>query len=48
MLKKRLRIIYLIKKRKDRCLKKAHRFGIEVTKSIAQAYALDKKNGNTL
>ena len=29
-------------------MKKTHKFGIEVTKSVAQAYDLDKKNGNTL
>ena len=41
-MKKRFSIIYLVKKRKR------HKIGIEVPKSIAQAYALYKKNGNTL
>ena len=48
VLKKRFRIIPLIKKRNARYLKKTHTFGIEVHKSVAQAYAIDKKNGNTL
>ena len=48
VLKKRLRIISLIKKRNARYLKKTHKFGIEVLKSVAQAYALCKDNGNTL
>ena len=47
-LKKRLRIISLVKKMNARYLKKTHNFGIEVTKSVAQAYAMDKNNGNIL
>ena len=47
-MKKRLRIISLVKKRNAQYLKKTHNFGIEVPKSVAQAYALDKKNVNTL
>ena len=47
-LKKRLRIIYLANKSNAQYLKKTHNFGIEVPRSVAQAYALDKKNGNTL
>ena len=47
MLKNRLRIISLIKKRDIRYLKKTHKFGIEVPKSVYQAYALYKNNGNT-
>ena len=48
MLKKRLIIINLVKKRNARYLKKTHKFWIEVPKSDAQEYALDKNNGNTL
>ena len=33
---------------KTRHLNMTHKFGIEVPKSIAEAYALDKKNGDTL
>ena len=35
VLKKRLRIISLIKKRNAQHLKKTHKFGIEVPKSVA-------------
>ena len=45
--KKMLRITSLVNKRNARYLKETHKFGIEVPKSVAQAYALDKKNGNT-
>ncbi len=45
---KRKHIIALVKKRSTRFLKKTHTFGIEVPRSVAEAYALDKKNGNTL
>jgi hypothetical protein len=45
---KREHIIALVKKRSTRFLKKTHKFGIEVPRSVAEAYALDKKNGNTL
>jgi hypothetical protein len=38
----------LIKKRSAQFLKKMHKFGIEVPCSVAEAYALDKKNGNNL
>ena len=48
MLKKRLIIIPLAKKRNTLYLKKTNKFGIEVPKSVAHKYALDKKNGNTL
>ena len=47
VLKKRERIISLVKKRSARYLKKTHKFGIELPKTVAEAYALDKKNGNT-
>ena len=48
VLRKREHIIALVKKRSARFLKKTHKFGIEVPRSVAEAYALDKKNGNTL
>jgi hypothetical protein len=48
VLKKRDHIISMVKKRQTRYLKRTHKFGIEVPKSIDEALALDKKNGNTL
>ena len=42
VLKKRLIIIFLVKKSKPSYLKKTHKFVIEVTNYISQAYALDK------
>jgi hypothetical protein len=46
-LKKRNSIISLVKKRQTRYLKKTHKFGIEVPKTVEEALALDAKNGNT-
>ena len=43
VLKKRLRITFLVKKRNNQYLKKTHKFGIEVPKSVTQAYALNNK-----
>ncbi len=48
VLRKREHIIALVKKRSTCFLKKMHKVGIEVPQSVAEAYALDKKNGNTL
>jgi len=48
VLRKREHIITLVKKRSTRFLKKMHKVGIEVPQSVAEAYALDKKKGNTL
>jgi hypothetical protein len=48
VLRKRGHIIALVKKWSTRFLKKTHKFGIELPRSVAEAYALDKKNGNTL
>jgi hypothetical protein len=48
VLRKCEHIIALVKKRSTCFLKKTHKFGIEVPRSVAKAYALDKKNGNTL
>ena len=47
VLKKRERIILLVKKQSMRYLKKTHKFRIELPKTVAEAYALDKKNCNT-
>jgi hypothetical protein len=48
VLRKHEHIIALVKKRSTRFLKKTHKFGIKVPRSVAEAYAIDKKNGNTL
>ena len=37
----------MVKRRNVRFLKKTFKFGIEVTNSVREAYALDKKNGDT-
>jgi hypothetical protein len=48
LLKKRDRIISLVCKQTTRYLKRTHKFGIEVPKTVKEALALDCKNGNTL
>ena len=48
MLKKWDRIIASIGKQQTRYLKKSHKFGIELHKTVEQALAMDAKNGNTL
>ncbi len=48
VLRKREHIIALVKKQSVQFLKKMHKFSIEVPRSVAEAYALNKKNGNTL
>ena len=48
VLKKRDRIISLVRKRNLRYLKQTHKFGIELPKTVKEAFELDKKNGNTL
>ena len=48
ILKKKDRIILLVKKQSPRFLKRTHKFGIEVPKTVKEALELDKKNGNTL
>ena len=48
VLKKRDRIIAKVAKRSARYLKRTHKFGIEVPKTVKEALALDRKNGNTL
>jgi hypothetical protein len=47
-LKKRDRIISLVKRRNTRYLKRTHKFGIELPKTVPEALAIDRKNGNTL
>ena len=41
------RIISSIRKWQVRYLKRSHKFGIELPKTVNQALALDAKNGNT-
>ena len=38
----------ILKKVKSRYWKRTHKYGVEVPKSVAEAYALDRKNGNNL
>ena len=47
MLKKRDAIIYLVNNSKPKYLKRTHKFGVELPKYVADAHAIDKKNGNT-
>jgi hypothetical protein len=48
VLKKHDQIISLVCKRTTRYLKRTHKFGIEVPKTVKEALDLDCKNGNTL
>ncbi len=48
VLKNRGRIISLVCKWTTHYLKRTHKFGIEVPKTVKEALALDSKNGNTL
>ena len=45
--KKRDSIISLVKKRQTIYLKKTHKFGIEMPKTVKEAAKLDAKNGDT-
>jgi hypothetical protein len=47
ILKKRDCIISLVRKCNPHYLKRTHKFGIELPKTVKEALALDKKNGNT-
>ncbi len=47
-MKKHDRIISLVRKQITCYLKRTHKFGIEVHKTVKEALALDRKNGNTL
>jgi hypothetical protein len=40
-------VILLVRKQNPRYLKRTHKFGIELSKTIKEALELDKKNGNT-
>ncbi len=46
VLRKWDRIISLVKKRNPHYLKRTHKFGIELPKTVNEALELDKKNGN--
>jgi hypothetical protein len=48
VLKKHDQIISLVRKRTTRYLKRTHKFGIEVPKTVQEALALGHKNGNIL
>jgi hypothetical protein len=48
VLKKRDQIISLVRRGTTRYLKRTHKFGIEIPKTVNEALALDRKNGNTL
>ena len=48
MLKKRDRIIASIRKWQTRFLKRSHKFGIELFKTVEEALTLDANNGNAL
>ena len=48
VLQKRERIISLVRKRETRYIKRTHKYGIEVPKTVKQAYELDRQNGNDL
>ena len=41
-------IISLVKKRNAWYLKKTHKFGVDLPKSVTEAYELDENNVNTL
>ena len=47
-MKKRERIIALTKQRNACYMKRTHKFGITIPKTIQEAFDLDRKNGNTL
>ncbi len=47
-MKKRDKIISMVNHCSARYLKRTHKFGIEVPKTVAEACDLDRKNGNTL
>jgi hypothetical protein len=47
VLKKRDRIVSLVKRRRARYHKRTHKYGIEVPKTVEEAYAIDKATGTT-
>ena len=46
--KKHDRIVSIFQKLQTRYLKKTHKFGIELPKTVSEAHELDQKNSNTL
>ena len=48
VVKKRDRIIAKIRRQQTRYLKRSHKFGVELPKTVDQAYALDAKNGEQM
>jgi hypothetical protein len=48
VLRKRDQIISLVRRRTTRYLNRTHKFGIKIPKTVKEALALDRKNGNTL
>ena len=48
VLRKRDRIISAVAKRSARFLKRTHKFGIEIPRTVKEALELDRRNGNTL
>ena len=48
VLKKRDRVIASFRRQRTRYLTRSHELGIELSKTVDQALALDAKNGNTL
>ena len=47
-LKKRGRIIASVRKQQTRCLKRSHKFVIELSKTVVEALTLDAKNDSSL
>ena len=48
VLKKRDRIIASLTNQETRYVKRSHKFGIELSKTVEEGLTLDTKNGNTL
>ena len=48
MPRKRDRTISAAKHRNAKHLKRTHKFGVEVTKTVAESIALDENNGDTV
>ena len=48
VIEKRDRIIAKVRKCQTRYLKKSHKFGIDLPKTVKEALTLDAKNSNTL
>ena len=48
VLNKRGRLIASVRKQQTRCLKRSHKFGIELSKTVVEALTLDTKNDKSL